>query len=552
MKRLLKEIKIPLMGRARRFAAVDFDSRQLRIALAERTVKGTRIGNLADLALPDGVNSDDPEAFGAFLGQGLTNLGFRGAGVVMNVPRSQAVLKPLSLPPGTPGEELAGMVYYQVGKELPFPAEDAVIDFTIERHYGAEAAETSQTQKGVDVLVAAVRMAVVDYYRQIASAAGVKLLRLGLRPYANARCVQACLPDAAEQTLAVAHITADETEIDVLSRRSLAFSRSAVHEVKTDQEADESPRVRTVGFIVAEIARSLQSYQAVEGGQRIDSVIIAGGTGIESQVAEQLARRFNVPCEILQPGRAMGGSDEKQIAATFISTLGLAVAHPASDEPPFDFLAPKRPVARRDARKTRAAAIALAAVAALGIVVIAGWVHLAGKEHRLQALQVKASELNKEITAARKVARRVDAIEDWNRAGRNWLNHWANLSTLLPSAKDVYIADLNTGKDNVINFTVRARNSETIAALGKRLAAAGYQFKPGQIKTGNDRLGYVYGTAVRIRASEDMKIDLAATRPAPRPEDDSSAEEFYRRSSSRRGGNSNRQRRGGDYRRPGR
>jgi len=533
------------MGRAKRFAAVDFDSRRLRIALVELTAKGSRIDNLADVALPDGLDRDDPQAFGAFLGEVLKDLGFRGAGMVMNVPRSQAVLKPLSLPPGTPGEDLAGMVYYQVGKELPFPTEDAVIDFTIERHYGAESSKPSDLHGSVDVLVAAVRMAVVDRYRRVASAAGVKLLRLGLRPYANARCVQACLPSAAQQTVALVHITADETEIDVLSRRSLAFSRSAVHEVRTE----ESHRARAVGFIVAEITRSLQSYQAVEGGRRIDAVLIAGGTGIESQAGEQFARRFNVPSEILRPGKALAGRDERQIASKFISALGLAVAHPASDGPPFDFLNPKRPVARRDTRKTRAAAVAVAAAAVLLGAVLAGWVYLHGKQGRLLALQVKASQLNKEIAAARKVARRVDAIENWLREGRNWLDHWANLSALFPSAKEVYITDLKTGKDSAISFTVQARSSETITALGKKLLAAGYQFKPGQIKTGNDRLGYVYATAVRVFPSEEVKTDLAATRPAGRPEDDSSAEEFYRRSSSRRDGGLDPQRRQGDYRR---
>ncbi len=536
MMRLGGKLGIPLLGKARRFAAVDFDSRQLRVVLAEQAGGLVRVGKLASLPLPEGLDVAHAEAFGFFLGRTLKDIGFRGAGVVMNVPRSQAVLKPLKLPPGTAGEELAGMVHYQVGKELAFPAQDAVIDFTHQSHYdagredwpGGEADQSGETEE-VDVLAAAIRLSVVDYYRRVAEAAGVKLLRLGLRPYANMRCLEACGELAAGRSLAAIHITADETEIDVLADRTLAFSRSAVESVAAAADAGRSAVAETVGSLVTEVARSLQSYEALKRGEQIDAAIVAGGTGLESEVARQLTQRLGVPCGTLQPQRAFESRPEAPIrlpaageraSSAFISALGLAVVHPATGRLPFDFLNPRRPSVRRDARKIRVAAAAVAAAVILLAAVTSGWVYLDAKEDRVKSLQAAAAKLSREIKVLQKRADRLGAIEAWAAGGQKWLDHLAYLSCVFPPARDVYLTGLRTHGENSVSFRVQGLNSEAITALSRRLDRAGYLVKPGPIKTVSDSHGYVYNTTLRVSVSPDVKIDLATTRPAERPSDE--------------------------------
>ncbi len=536
------------MGKARRFAAVDFDSRRLRVALAEPSASGTRISNLTSVAIPEGMDVGDPQAMGRMLGQTLRDVGFRGAGVVMSVPRSEAVLKPLTLPPGTHPEELAEMVHYQVARELPFPPQDAVVDFTTERHYDAARDERDRTESDdepgaeeVSILVAAIRLSVVDYYRQVAEASGVKLLRLGLRPYANMRCVEACDPRTDRQRLAVVNITADETEIDVLCRGSLEFSRSIVKIVSATDAPDATDAVTA---LVTEIARTLRSYEAVSRRERIDAVLVAGGTGAEDRAAKLLAGRLGVPCQILQPANAFTERIEGPVHPEFISALGQALAHPAADEMPFDFLNPKRPPVRRDPRKTRAMVVAIAAVVLLLGAVASGWAYRRGKQNAYNSLRGKQKDLEELIEKAKPLADRVEAVEAWAAADRAWMDHWAYLSCLFPSARDVYVTSLKTNSDGSITITVQARSNDAITELGRRLNEAGYEFTPGQIKTGNDPHEYLYNTTVRVFAREEMKIDLSTTQPVARPKDDSSREQFYKKSSSGGRGRARRRDRG--------
>jgi len=524
---LINKIAASVLGGAKRFAAVDFDSSRLRVVVAEPTAGGTRIRSTVSVPLPDDLDVRDPQGMGGLLARTLKDIGFRGSGVVMNVPRSQAVLKPLSLPPGTPPEEFPGMVHYQVERELPFAVDEAVIDFTVES--GGSGGPDEQQE--IQILVAAIRLPVVDYYRQIAEAAKVELLRLGLRPYANLCCVEAAQAGTEHGYLAVVHITADETEIDLITDGSLAFSRSAVKDMSKAGTLDEVAKTRAVGSLVAEVARSVQSYQAIERGAQVEAVLLAGETGVESQAAEQLAARLRTPCRMLETGRLFDGGEAAKVPSAFVSALGLAMEQPAGEAPPFDFLNPKRPREKKNVKRTRIAAIAMGVAVLLVVALGARSVAIGRIARRVEDLKKTNNALKNAIKAAKKDADLVAAMESWVEGGENWLDRWAHISCLLPSAKDMYLTSLKTGEDGTLRLTVQARSSETITDLNKRLEEAGYRFKPGQLKDIRDRYGYNSSTTVRITGLPSEEVDLSAIKPAPRPPDDSSPEEFVKASS---------------------
>ena len=500
MNRLLSNFKMPQFGRSPRLVGVDFDSRKLRIVAAERSSRGRRIVACGGGDLPAGLDVADASAVGALLGKALAEMGLRGAPLVMCVPRSLAVLKPVKLPPNTPSEDLAAMVHFQVAKELPFPPEDAVIDFTAESHYDVQGGDAEE-QPGVNVLAAAVRLSAVDYYRRVAAAAEAKLLGLALRPYADLRCVAECEPQDAGACVVLVHMTADETEIDVVADGALAFSRAAIRSLPAGGDGAE------VGPLVQEIARSLQSYHTVRRGARVDAVLVAGDTGLEDAACQQLAHRLAVPCRVLQCGSMLPG--EAREASGYISALGLAACD--AGELPFDFLNPKRPPVLRDKRKTRIQAAALAAILLLLVTIAGGTLYLKDKEARVAALQKADAALDAQIKNVREVARQVEAIEQWRDGDRKWLDHLSRLAALMPPAKDIYVTGLDAKADGSVSFVVQARGSENVTALGERLSGAGYSFRPGQIKTGNNKHGYPYGTTVRVMTT----TELAATADAP-------------------------------------
>jgi len=521
--------KLSMLGRSRQFVAVDFDSRQLRIVEAELVGTAPCITKLTGIEMPGELDLTNGAAVGEFLGESLRKLGLAGSRLVMSVPRGQAVLKSLTLPPGTAQAEMAGMVQYQLARELPFAPEEAVIDFIVASHYDAENPAQGK-DRGISVLVAAVRLPVVEHYRQIALSAGVKLDHLGLRPCADMRCVEACTRQADRQSLALVHITADEAEIDILEAGdeaglTLAFSRSALGSFATaGDDADSRP---AIGAVVREVARSLQSYQAVEGTSPIEKLLLAGGTGIEQAVAKRLTH-LDLQCNLLEVADVIPRPDSGQDASAFISAMGLAIAHAGPAKLPLDFLNPKRPPVQRDVKKIRAAIIAAGTAAVVLAVVLGGWLHLSSKQHYLAGLQEQLEKAKTKAKLVAKLKKRRDAVRQWVGSGRNWLEHWAYLSAVLPSRQDIYLTALNSSPDGSIALNIQARDSKIIADLGRRLSETGYDFKPGKISKTTDPFGYVYSTSARVIIKPDMKVDLAAAKPTPRPGDDAAAEKNQR------------------------
>jgi Tfp pilus assembly PilM family ATPase len=526
--------RLPKLGLGRktgRFCALDFDREQLRIVHAEFTGERTRILKLASCAIPEDLDITDAQAVGEFIGRTLGEMRIRGSAVVMNVSRGQAILKPLVLPPVSGAGELANMVLYQAEKELTFRPEEAVVDFTIESHYGMEA-PSEDTPQGQHVLVAAVQRPVIDYYEKLAQAAEVRLVKLGLRPYADMRCVQAFAAEHAEGRVAIVHILADETEIDVMDSGGLAFSRSAAVTVPPAARTDTAATREAAHAVVVEVARSLHSYMGVERGQAIDAVLLAGGTGIEQQVADDLAKRLAIRCDMLDPSGVLGMEESGPVTSAFISPLGQAAGHGDIAALPYDFLHPKRPPVKRDMGKI-AAVGALAAVALVVTgVFAAGAIHWYGVESDYAALTAELSRLTEENRRVSALAKRSETINAWVRLGRDWLDQWAYLTSVFPSCTDTYISSLKTTMANAANpsasisFTVRAKSNEAINELGKRLEAAGYEFKPGQVTTGQDPYGYVYSTNITVMVKPDMKVELRSVAAAPRPEDDAAATLF--------------------------
>jgi type IV pilus assembly protein PilM len=512
-----------------RFVAVDFDSWHLRIVQAEATADGIRILKLAAADVPEDLSFDDPEAVGEHLGQALRQAGVGAGGIVMNVPRSQAVLKPLQLPAVASEDELARMVLFQVEKELPFPAGESAVDFAVERHYDAES-RPENGKAGVHVLVAAVRQAVVDHYQRIAAKAGVRLYRLGLRPYADVRAVQAYSRPPDRDSLFVLHVTADEVEINILAGSALAFSRSAGIKLlaeasdEFEAEADDQGLADPVHKVVMEVARSLRSYQSVEPGRAIETAVIAGGTGVEEHLAEELERHLGLECVPFDPGRALSLPEGRgREAGAFISALGLAVGYEKTGSLPYDFVAPKRPPARVNRTRRIGAAIGAVAVAVVLAAVAGAGLYLRAKAAAVEELTEKLSALEPTNRRVKDLEERLAEVEQWREGARPWLEHWTRLHAVFPPCEEIYASKVEVTPDGSLQFTVRATETDVIDDLGLRLNEAGYSFRPNPILTVKSDPRYPISTKVRVLIDPDREVDLTDLSVPPRPSDDISA-----------------------------
>jgi Tfp pilus assembly PilM family ATPase len=514
---------------SRRFVAVEFDSRSIRAALAERTGSGARILRLHEAAAPAPADLGDAQKLGAIIGRQLAAQGMGSLPMAMCAPRSRIVLKAAKLPPKVAPGELPAMVQYQAEKDLPFRADEAVIDFAVSSHYTGEAQrEGEPAGEATDVLIAAVRVPVADFHRSLAQAAGCYPLHLAAKPWADVECVLSS-PNLAPDGLVIVHVGPDETEITIIEDREPSMTRSAG--VKLPAPLQRRDAINEAAASVAmEVTRTIQSYQ-VAGRKAVRSVVVAGGTGIEPQLVDDLAARTRLPCQLYKPAVALPVPDA-QAAAPFISLVGLAMAA-GRGELALDFLNPKRPQAQTGKRTRRtAAAIAAAVVLGVGVITAVAMVSSQRAQANRQALELDKARKESKVVDA--LIKRVGTLDGWVATGRPWLDHLAALSAMMPPAEQAYVTALNVNTENTVSITIRARSSEAIARLNERIGAADYDVKPGKIGTVSDQYGYTQEMTLQISPPRRLEFDLAAATPASRPADDDSAAALASRTSGYR------------------
>lgn len=568
--------------------ALDVDGSVLRVV--QTVPRGGRLIvariSAERLDLPADADRSDPGVLGKAIAKALDRLGVRPSSVVMGVPRASVVLRTLTLPVLDDARELASIVHLQVGRDLPFRPDEAVIDFKVRRQTDepsrtesvakpGEAAAEARGEPAVtdklEVLVAAAQREVVEFYRKCAEVAGLKLAALGLLSWGNARCVEACRVADGSEALALISLRPDEVGIDVVSQQSLLFSRGAAIKPRTEpvlppadstgplassggdgaeRPADEAvaPGLLTapaaqpetfVDLVSIEVVRSLHSYGGIMPNNPVGKVIVVGATGYEPAVVEALQYRLSTPCTWLDvAGTLELPSAAREHAAGSIASIGLALGVNDPHGLPLDFLHPKRPPVHRDLGRIRLLASVAAGAAAM-IFLVAVQRHLKRQHEAVRdRLKAELAEAKKKQPIYTRMRQQAATLDTWLAESANWLQHYAYLSAILPPSEELYITEFTVippvagargGGQGAIKLYVQARSGETLSRLDKQLRAAGYDVKPLAITPGADRYGYGFRSSVELIVPDKMKIDLSKVKAPARPGDDASLDAPRRR-----------------------
>ncbi len=406
--------------------------------------------------LPSAVNADEPEAMGAFIAEQLQRHGIKYNRVIVDVARDKAVINRMTVPP-TPINELAAAVRFQAMRELPFSVDDAAIDFVV--------TERDDNGMGVEVLLAAVRKEVLTRLRDTCTAAGLAPARIGLRPYANVVALTH-IPAMVDRNVLFVDVGPTTTEIDVVSAKTLAFSRAANvnvpmvgGEVDTEDSAvrvlrEEGETTLTdavcanaVSELMVEISRTLQAYRATDAAVELEQIVIAGGTGIEMALSGATDERFDLPVTLFDPTGALGVEDNEAMKLrAFSSTLGLAWGMEGEGLLELDFLNPKRTISRQEVlqKRMRVAGIAAAVVVAtaLGLVV---WDRVS-LNSELKGLKKQSADLVKQAKEDAQLLFKTYEADEWESEAQVavWLDHLLRLTrSAVEPGKKMLVTDIN-------------------------------------------------------------------------------------------------------------
>ena len=444
---------------SRKVLCLDWDARSLRMVVARLGGGQITLEDAHSHRLPKTVDPENPQALGEYMHQMLRRHHWHFRSVIVDVPREKAVINRLSLPP-TPVHEVAAAVRFQAMKELPFPLDNAAVDYVIMRR--------DDNGMATEVLLAAVPRDALETVRATCEAAGLTPARVGLRPYANLVSVQHLL-GLAEQRVLFVDVGPTMTEIDIMADGQLAFARSAnVNVPMPSDAATEDSRLTTLADVAnldvaddaleaavrevsVEITRTLQAYRAADQDAKVDRILIAGGTGAEAALLGEAERRFGLPSELFNPTSALQASpDEATKLRSFSAALGLAWGLSRDGALAIDFLNPKKPVPPRAVLKRRLRIGAIAAVVVVAAALATNITLYMQARGELERQQLAYLRLKEKAKNAIKIENLVEEVEDWQ-ADAIWVD---DLLWLTEQA-------VNPGKDMLVQqMTFDARQAK--------------------------------------------------------------------------------------------
>ena len=273
--------------------------------------------------------------------------------VAMALPASAVITKKIILPGGLSDSDLESQVESEANQYIPFSLDEVSLDFCV--------VGPSTTSVGdVEVLIAASRKEKVQDREGLAEAAGLKPVVVDVESYASrlatARLIEN-LPNKGLDTLvALFEVGALTTSMQVIKNDEVLYERDQAfggaqltqlivrqygfspEEAETKKRSGDLPEDYESGVLkpfvdsmAQEIGRALQFFFTSTPHNKVDYVMLAGGSSSLPGLTESVTQQTSFACMQADPFQGMTiGSDVKEKkmrreAASYLTSCGLAL-----------------------------------------------------------------------------------------------------------------------------------------------------------------------------------------------------------------------------------
>ena len=279
--------------------------------------------------------------------------GTRTKNVALALPASAVITKKIILPGGLSDAELEVQVESEANQYIPFSLDEVSLDFCV---IGPSAASSGD----VEVLIAASRKEKVQDRQGLAEAAGLKPVVVDVESYASrlatARLIEKLPEKGVDTMVALFEVGALTTSMqviknnDVLYERDQAFGGAQLtqliarqygfspEEAENKKRSGDLPEDYEGGVLkpfidgmAQEIGRALQFFFTSTPHNRVDYVLLAGGSSPLPGLAEAVSQQTSFACLIANPfeGMALGSNIReakmKREASSYLTSCGLAL-----------------------------------------------------------------------------------------------------------------------------------------------------------------------------------------------------------------------------------
>ncbi|MBH1957333.1 pilus assembly protein PilM [Polaromonas sp.] len=279
--------------------------------------------------------------------------GTRTKNVAMALPPSAVISKKIILPGGLSEAELEIQVESEANKYIPFSLDEVSLDFCV---LGPSATSSGD----VEVLIAASRKEKVQDRQGLAEAAGLKPIVVDVESYASrfatARLIENMPNKGVDTMVALFEIGSLTTSMQVIRNDEVLYERDqafggaqltqlivrqygfSLEEAETKKRGDELPEDYESGVLkpfveslTQEIGRALQFFFTSTPHNRVDYVMLAGGSSSLHGLTESVTKQTAFACLLVNPfdGMEIGsGVMEKRMrreASCYLTACGLAL-----------------------------------------------------------------------------------------------------------------------------------------------------------------------------------------------------------------------------------
>ena len=273
--------------------------------------------------------------------------------VAMALPASAVITKKIILPGGLNDADLESQVESEANQYIPFSLDEVSLDFCV--------VGPSTTSAGdVEVLIAASRKEKVQDRQGLAEAAGLKPVVVDVESYASrlatARLIENLPHQGLDTLVALFEVGALTTSMQVIKNDEVVYERDQAfggaqltqlivrqygfssEEAETKKRSGDLPEDYESGVLkpfvdsmAQEIGRALQFFFTSTPNNRVDYVMLAGGSSSLPGLTESVTQQTSFACVQADPFQGMKiGSDVKEKkmrreAASYLTSCGLAL-----------------------------------------------------------------------------------------------------------------------------------------------------------------------------------------------------------------------------------
>ena len=277
----------------------------------------------------------------------------RTQNVAMALPQSAVISKKIILPDGLSEAELELQVESEANKYIPFSLDEVSLDFCV-------ICPSPASNGDIEVLIAASRKEKVQDRQGLAEAAGLKPVVMDVESYASrlaaSRLIQKMPDQGLDAVVALFEVGSVSTSMQVIRNDEVLYERDqpfggaqltqlivrqygfSPEEAESKKRSGELPEDYADGVLkpfveslTQEIARALQFFFTSTPHNRVDYVMLAGGSSALNGLTEAVTQQTSFACVLLNPfeGMQMGnGIRENKLrreAPSYLTACGLAL-----------------------------------------------------------------------------------------------------------------------------------------------------------------------------------------------------------------------------------